>query len=623
MIYIYYAILALLFYLFLTPNQYTYVGLDFSWAQALAIAIDNKETFGTNFIFNYGPLGYLNTYLLPNSVSVWVMVVYHLFLFCNYSLGLHSLFEKYSNKKLTIFILFLIAFLPHFSIGDASFNLLFLLAFWILENERKAQNWHWILIIILANLLFFIKLNLYLLGHFFVFLFVIHQFIHAKISLSKGLLLLLLNVMVCLFFSKILNVNIVEYIISGIKIIGPYQDGMSVNYLTPEEEKYLYFTNLIVFCILLYFWYLSKLNLIYTWCITLLIGLYFLVLFKQTHTVMVHGNFQTFTYGFLSLCLLLGIFLLQKNNQKKFISIVFIYFGVFSCINLWVQNYPHNLKEIIFHKMKLNRLNQYASHLKNYNFQNNYLPNLVDSVRLEPQILQKIGNNTIDILPTQIDHIFFNKLNYCHRPIIQSYQANSDWLQAKNGAFYSDLHSAPNFVLANIQGFRDQNGMWMDKSSYQQILINYKPIDTNINKAKDTLILFQKNSNYKKIIEEKIIESESNLKNWIIVPKDTTLIYLKANIKYSPIGKLKRFVYQPPFLMCEIIYENGESKTFRVPPPILESGILINYKITTTAELSRLAQKQTNLLLKVSKIKFHGTNFDQGFKAEFYRLNAK
>lgn len=43
------------------PAGYAGFNIDASWHESLVMAIDNGFVFGRDFIFNYGPLGYLNT----------------------------------------------------------------------------------------------------------------------------------------------------------------------------------------------------------------------------------------------------------------------------------------------------------------------------------------------------------------------------------------------------------------------------------------------------------------------------------------------------------------------------------------------------------------------------------
>jgi hypothetical protein len=43
----------------ISPINYTTIGLDAGWTQAILMVTERVKTFGQDFIFTYGPLGYL------------------------------------------------------------------------------------------------------------------------------------------------------------------------------------------------------------------------------------------------------------------------------------------------------------------------------------------------------------------------------------------------------------------------------------------------------------------------------------------------------------------------------------------------------------------------------------
>jgi ABC-type multidrug transport system permease subunit len=43
----------------ISPVNYTTTGLDAGWTEAILMVTERVRTFGQDFIFTYGPLGYL------------------------------------------------------------------------------------------------------------------------------------------------------------------------------------------------------------------------------------------------------------------------------------------------------------------------------------------------------------------------------------------------------------------------------------------------------------------------------------------------------------------------------------------------------------------------------------
>jgi hypothetical protein len=54
------------------------------------------------------------------------------------------------------------------------------------------------------------------------------------------------------------------------------------------------------------------------------------------------------------------------------------------------------------------------------------------------------------------------------------------------------------------------------------------------------------------------------------------LQYLYADIQYSFIGKIRRFLFQPPSVYVVLRYEDGTEQRYKAIVPIMKTGVLIN-----------------------------------------------
>src|SRR5690606_19139386 len=115
--------------------------------------------FGKDFIFNYGPLGYLNTMLLPKAVSPVVMFLFHTFLLANYLAIIKLSFDKLGEEWWKAAIISVIIFLPWGFFSDTTFTLFYLLIFWLLYVHKTRNTLALLLTIILSVLIFYIKVN--------------------------------------------------------------------------------------------------------------------------------------------------------------------------------------------------------------------------------------------------------------------------------------------------------------------------------------------------------------------------------------------------------------------------------------------------------------------------------
>ena len=121
------------------PAGYAGFNIDASWHESLVMAIDKGFVFGRDFIFTYGPLGYLNTGLMPKSVPIGVLVAAEVFTLLNYLIIIKFCFQKAGKNWWIVAISSLLIFMPWGFISDTSFTfflLLFVLAALCTQNPQ-------------------------------------------------------------------------------------------------------------------------------------------------------------------------------------------------------------------------------------------------------------------------------------------------------------------------------------------------------------------------------------------------------------------------------------------------------------------------------------------------------
>lgn len=639
---IFLSIFTLLFLSVCVPNGTTYLGIDASWHQALVMAIDNNFTFGKDFIFNYGPLGFINTGLLPKSISNWFMVVLQAFTLINYLFIINLCFLKSPKNWKWVAAFSVIIFLPWGFISDATFTFFYFQLFWLFYSWRTGKTESLFVLILLTLLIFYIKVNLSIISYVLFYCSLVYFGAIKRFKWLKLGTIILLHLGLTYALSMWLNVELLSYLASSLQIIDAYQDAMSTFILSKQEFLTLFFFELIMAVIALFYVLKHKKAILNHLYIYLLIGFSWLIHFKQAHTAI--GHYNIFGYFLLMplFAVLLYLFVdnkLQKDFGKLFVYVLVIqlistqiirfYIGNHSWIG-YLKTFPPDavVSDIETGRFGISKLislknpTRFFSAVSKYNYENNFKNADYNKQRaLTADVLNEIQNESIDILPYEISYIFFNKLNYNPRPVIQSYQANNDWLTSKNAEKYSSS-SAPTYVLGRIEYFREQNPVWMDGKSYLQLFKNYELVDTSLTTV-DTLFLFKKVNN-NKVTEKTLNKGKYQLNNELEIPKNDQLIILKADVHYSFLGKLARLFFQPPYLNATVTYENGMQETFRLPPPILKSGILINKKITTQSEFAYLNLKKHDKLLEIKNIRFWGNiqrGFESNFSYSFYEIN--
>src|ERR1019366_993012 len=151
-------ILSFILAIYILPYWFSYpptTVLDGSWVRAINLAIKNKLTFGTGFIFTYGPLGYLSTRNTQYIPSI-VLLLTDIFCFVCFYILFYKILSQYKNW----FFILLVAVL--FFKGTEYTETLFLLfiAFSItsLKNGFK-KDYEIVICGICGVLVFFMKVN--------------------------------------------------------------------------------------------------------------------------------------------------------------------------------------------------------------------------------------------------------------------------------------------------------------------------------------------------------------------------------------------------------------------------------------------------------------------------------
>jgi hypothetical protein len=234
-----------------------------------------------------------------------------------------------------------------------------------------------------------------------------------------------------------------------------------------------------------------------------------------------------------------------------------------------------------------------------------------NKAQIPNHLKQVIGDETVDIIPWEISYLFFNKLNYHPRPVIQSYSAYDDYLDKLNYRKYMSSH-APEFIFFKIESIDFRHDLYDETKTKMALLLNYEVIDRTWN-----YLLLRK---LKKPLQKKIVKTttaECHIGDYIPIDVSREMQYAEIAIEYSWLGKLARILFQPPTLKATIQLEDGTSKTGRAVKTIVNGGIFINKFVSRTVRSADafITHNGTNNM-NVVGITFH-TPHSWGFNHTF------
>jgi hypothetical protein len=163
----------------------------------------------------------------------------------------------------------------------------------------------------------------------------------------------------------------------------------------------------------------------------------------------------------------------------------------------------------------------------------------------------------------------------------------------------------------------------MDKGAYLALYINYILTDT-LNESFDVRYLFHKKRTIQSPKLYEISTGQGHLLDEVEIPQNSlNPLYINAKVNYNWKGKIARLFFQPPYLMATLTYENGEIEDFRIPPPILEGGVLINKKVTNQEEFVAYHQFKGRANQNIVSLKLwsaSGWGFNESFEYSFEEI---
>ena len=593
--------------------------LDQSWHTALNLALEKSFIFGRDFVFTYGPLGFLST-RADIGISGFYLLLFDLFVAANVAYIVWFVWKKYYNIA-AILLCLLLCYLSPFA--DASFKLLIIMVFHLCRSLEKPSAKHFIVPFVVTLLSFFIKLNTSFPAIFIFYIFLgASLLIHKKLDYAKIILAIIFPV--CLILCcRIFNVAFFGYLANGWQLIDGYNDTM--NYISPSFAKYdllvafSAFSSLLGFAVL---FFKDRKNFAFAVILLTFAALLF-VLFKQSMVRSDGTHLFAYFYFAPVLWLFCLLFVPKTSNLAKKLTVAFS----FLILIAGILPLRYDVKAAEFSPLK--RFNYAVSLFRDENIEAKNRS--FENFRLPPEIIEIIGRKSVDIIPHNVDLIYFNNLNYAPRPVFQTYAVFTEKLLQLNRQKYEG-DSAPEFVIFSNETNDNRYGFFDDAGAKIALLENYSVVKKFDFQDNDYL-LFQKNTNKKIVILGEAKTAAINFYQDYMLEDLNKTYFVKVNIDYSLLGNASKFLYQPLILKMIFNLDDGTTREFRAVVPIVKSGVLINPFVETDADYESFFKGETIPLKKIKSLRFEPfydnkfqklnlLNYREPFKLELHEFSV-
>ena len=225
--------------------------------------------------------------------------------------------------------------------------------------------------------------------------------------------------------------------------------------------------------------------------------------------------------------------------------------------------------------------------------QENYYAQLRDRAPLPPI------TGSVDLYPWSQILLFANDTAYRPRPVMQSYSAYTPELAEMNAAFLRGEH-APENILFSIYPIDNHYPSEDDGLSWPDLLSRYEVLSNDTN---GFLLLHHSVTprDFRKIpLQDSVI---SFLSPAAVPSAHDGPIWAEIEIDQSLFGRIFSTLYKPPQIMLAVTLADGRTGKFRLIPGMARAGFLLSPFIGDGDSFARLASPKSSSLLAGPEVK--------------------
>jgi hypothetical protein len=593
LLFLFYILISLPLQLIQKPGE----GLTQSWRISINLALKNNLQWGSDYVFTFGPLGYLYT-RLASFVPAWHIIAFTFFVWLNILfIARYFILSSKIQNKTELLIGAIIALMFSYVVKiEVTTAVMYVVIFCLLYSIKHDSISSLAVAITASTLNLFIKLN-YFLPILFIFClyYLMVLLFKEKIKIRKYVLpALIVQLLVIYLIAIDYNVNIVGYIKSGWYLANSYNDAMfwpvfhesivsGLFYMiNPSFDNAWISFIVVVLSIFLtlpiiYVVWKNRKKIIFSSLSLLTVLFSFLFLFISFKFAFVRHGGLTYLYPPLPLfifAVLTSFAGWRITSSKKVVIMMVILAFIPAC---FIPNYRVMSSDNYSYSFLVKKIRKsYRKHFSGKNVIETSKRNNINY--LPDRVKEKIGNSTVDIIPLEISIAYFNNLNYNPRPVVQSYAAYNKYLDDLNYSKYISSTS-PEYLIYKNESIDKRYHFFDEGRTKLAIRQRYVVVDSfNGN------LLLKKTDTIRQlhIIQKKNEVLELNKVYGL--SQNQYLQYATFDIRYSKRGSLMRFLFQPPEVNIKFILEDGRSVNHRLIITTLQNPVLLSSYIENNTD---------------------------------------
>lgn len=190
--------------------------------------------------------------------------------------------------------------------------------------------------------------------------------------------------------------------------------------------------------------------------------------------------------------------------------------------------------------------------------------------QLSPELVAAIGGRSVDFLPWELSPLYYYRLQFAPRGVLQTYAAYTPWLDMRS-ALGLESARAPELLVVHSGAIDRRSVLAEEPETKLRMLQWYDPLRL----TDDHLLLARRNLPLR-VERRRLASGTAELGETIRLPAHRGPLLFAAVVSYSAAGQLRRELTRPPELHVVVRGEKGEELRARAVLPMLRAGVLIS-----------------------------------------------
>lgn len=602
--------------LLLSPKS----GLDPSWRIGLNLAIMDNFQFGRDIIFSFGPLGFL---YMPTFVDFkfWAIsfsfTLFIHFLFLS-SVAMLLIKSSASWKEYVLIVIALIFAVPLYI--EYKLLLSVIIALYFVVSDQIQDK----------HLVYLLPISSFLLG-----VVSLIKFSATLLSLSviiplSGYLIYKKQVKYLFYILIIYSFSVLTlWVLSGQEVSNlpvyfyhSCELAAGYNYaMTLTGPAWHLYIGIFIISTFVYMLIMAAVKHRYNTLMFFLLGSGFIFIsFK-------HGFVRHDDHAYIFFANILLLLSVMYVATKKDGNIVFRWLIVGISLALVIviyEKYPSVLEpnvrsKIVMIKSSLSVVNNAG---KRKQVEEDSKSEIREDYTLGEQTLHYLRDRSVDIFPWDISLAYSYEMNWCPRPIFQSYSAYTSSLDLLNAQHFKG-EDAPEVVLYSFKSIDGRYPIFDEPVTFEKLLCNY-----NAQHIDGEFIVLKKKEESSCKAREIFSSSVARIGEPIKIPNQVGgYTFARIIMEYSWFGKIVNLFFKVSPTYVKFINTNGAiSEKFRFIPDVARNGIFISQYINNVDDLFFVFSGEIDEDSNIKAIIIEADNmlhYEKEVRLEFFSIPAK